>query len=66
MVTSLIEKVIWWHEPDGIVSRRIRIRDEKIEKLSAELAAIKAMHLAVERVELVLYAYARWSHSSLP
>ena len=63
-MTSLIEKFIWWHEPDDIVSRRIRIRDEKIEKLSAKLAAIEAMHLAVEKVELVLYAYARWSHSS--
>ena len=65
-MTSLIEKFIWWHEPDDIVSRRIKIRDEKIEKLSAKLAAIEAMHLAVEKVELVLYDYARWSHSSLP
>ena len=65
-MTSLIEKFIWWHELDDIVSRRIRIRDEKIKKLSAKLAAIEAIHLAVEKVELVelvLYAYARWSHS---
>ncbi len=54
MVTSLIEKFMLWHEPDDTVSRRIRIRDENMVKLNAELAAMElVVHFAREEVQLV-------------